>query len=102
MQLKFVNAAIEESKSRGKNGSLWLTSETGYASSYSDYRKNENPIPFYYKLGFKSLNPKRDSYIRECIEKSQFNMLPSSEVLILTSEAVKAKNKELANSFTFS
>lgn len=95
-----VNAAIEESKARGKNGSLWLTTETGYASSFSDYRKNENPIPFYYKLGFKSLDPQQDNYIRQCLEKSQYNMLPSSEVLILTSDAVKAKNNELANNFT--
>jgi GNAT superfamily N-acetyltransferase len=97
-----VNAAIDESKSRGKNGSLWLTAETGYASSFSNYRKDENPIPFYYKMGFRSLDPKTDKYIQECLQKSQIGMLPKSEVLILTSEAVKNRNKELASNFTVS
>ena len=97
-----VNAAIDESIKRGKNGSVWLTSEQGYASSFSDYRKNENPIPFYYKLGFRTLNPNRDKYIQNCLRFSQYSMLPSSEVLILTSEAVKARNKELTENFTVS
>ncbi len=91
-----VKAAIDESIKRGKNGSVWLTSEQGYASSFSNYRKNENPIPFYYKLGFKAINPKSDKYIQECLEKSRYNMLPESELLILTSDVVKAKANEFS------
>lgn len=95
-----VNEAINESIKRHKNGSLWLTSEQGYANSFSKYRQNENPIPFYYKLGFKTLNPKQDKYIRDCLESSKYNMLPSSEVLILTSDAVKNRNEKRSLDYT--
>ena len=57
-----VNAAMEESIKRGKNGALWLRSEKGYAHALSDYRANENPLPFYYKLGFREVDSKTDKF----------------------------------------
>ncbi len=91
-----VNCAIEESKKHKKDGCVWLVAEQGFARGLSDYRKNENPIPFYYKLGFKTLGPTRDKEIRKCLETHRYNMLPSTEILILTAEDSKKYNKYLA------
>ena len=95
-----VSIAVEESRRRGKNGAVWLASERGYAYNLSPYRQYENPIPFYYKLGFKAVNPKEDEYIRKCIENDKTYNLPDSSLLLLTSEAAKAKNKYLSKTFT--
>ena len=91
--LELINAAINESKKRGKNGSLWLKTEKGYAHSLSDYRKNENPIPFYYKLGFRSMDKEMDSFIKRCIKTSNYFSLPPSEILLLSSAKVEDFNK---------
>ncbi len=96
-----VNAAINESISRGKNGCLWLRTEKGYAWSLSEYRANENPIPFYYKLGFKAPDVNIDKLISRCLEKSDYKHLPDSALLLLTSEAVKQKNKYFASHFNY-
>ncbi len=95
-----INVAIDESKRRGKNGALWLTAEKGYAYSLSEYRNNESPIPFYYKLGFRAVDPSMDYFIQNCLAKSEYNLMPSSELLILSSEAAQARNKYLARHYT--
>ena len=95
-----INVAIDESKRRGKNGALWLTAETGYAYQLSKYRQNESPIPFYYKLGFRAVDPAEDYYIQHCLAQNEYNLMPSSELLILTSETVKERNKYLARHYT--
>ncbi len=96
-----VNAAVKESRKRGNDGCLFLTAEKGYARTFSDYRSDENPIPFYYKLGFEAVNPQIDSFIKKCIAKSQYNMLPDSALLLLTPEAIAQKNKYFAKNYTF-
>ncbi len=85
-----IKAAVKESYKQGKGGSLWLRTEKGYAYTLSDYRSDQNPIPFYYKLGFRALNPEADKYIKKCIEESDYNALPDSELLVLTSEAAES------------
>ncbi len=94
-----VNAAVQESVKRGKGGCLWLTTESGYAWSLSRYRANENPIPFYYKLGFKAVDAKTDKFINQCLEKTKYNMLPDSVLLLLTPEAIKKKHKYFSSNF---
>ena len=96
-----VNAAVKESRKRGHDGCLFLTAEKGYARSFSNYRSDENPIPFYYKLGFEAINPQIDSFIKKCISKSQYNLLPDSVLLLLTPEAIAKKNKYFSKNYTF-
>ena len=96
-----VNAAVKESKKRGNDGCLFLTAEKGYGRTFSNYRSGESPIPFYYKLGFKAVDPKVDRLIEECIEKSNYNMLPDSALLLLTPEAISRKNKYFSKNYTF-
>lgn len=96
-----INAAINESLKAGKNGELFLKAETGYGNFYSDYRKNESPIPFYYKMGFRAIEPQIDTLIKECIKKADYDKLPPSALLILTEEAVKAKNIQFSKNYDF-
>ncbi len=95
-----VNAAVQESLKKGKNGYLWLAAEKGYDYSSSLYRSGENPIPFYYKLGFKAVNPVTDEFIKHCLEQSKYNELPDSAILLLTPGAIKAKNKYFAEKYS--
>lgn len=87
---QLVKAAVKESYNKGQNGCLWLKTETGYAYTLSNYRCNENPIPFYYKCGFRSINPKTDEYIKKCLENSEYRKLPDNQILILDSDAAQA------------
>jgi GNAT superfamily N-acetyltransferase len=97
-----VSAAVRESKKRGKNGSLWLVAEKGFAKDYSEYRSDENPIPFYYKLGFVAVDKKTDNLIKNCIDEidkkdyKAYKMLPDSAILLLTTEAAATDNKYLS------
>jgi len=97
-----INAAVKESLNSGKNGSLWLNAEKGYARGFSQYRSDENPIPFYYKLGFRAVEPGVDKFIKKCLENSDYRNLPDSALLLLTPDAIKAKNKYFAQNFVYS
>lgn len=83
-----INRAILDSKNAGKNGKLWLSAESGYDYSSSSYRSLESPIPFYYKLGFKSPDESVDKEIQKYIDKKRYNMLPEEALLILPEENV--------------
>lgn len=98
---ELMNAAVNESIVRGKGGSLWLKAEKGFARTLSNYRKDENPIPFYYKLGFRSPDEKLDSYIQRCIKTGSIGMLPDSAVLILSSADLPKFKEYYANHFKF-
>ena len=95
-----INIAVNESQKNGYDGALWLITDKGFAKTLSSYRSNENPIPFYYKLGFKALDGNKDESIKKWINKSMYNMLPDSELLMLTPEAAKEKNKYFCENFT--
>ncbi len=95
-----MQTAINESKKRGHNGALWLITDNTYARSESAYRSGENPIPFYYKLGLRALNPNEDKEIQLRLKEGKYNMLPDSSILVLTEEAANANNKYLARNFT--
>lgn len=99
---ELMNAAVNESVVRGKGGSLWLKAEQGYARTLSKHRRDENPIPFYYKLGFRSLDEKLDNYIKTCIDRNSYGMLPESAVLLLSSSDYPKFKKYYANHFKFS
>lgn len=96
-----INAAVAESIKRGKDGCLWLKTEKGYARTFSKYRSDENPIPFYYKLGFRAPEKKVDDLIRYCLDRQDYSSLPNSALLLLTPEAISAKNKYFANNYVF-
>ena len=88
-----INAAVNESRKAGEKGYLWLQSEKGYAHSLSRYRRGENPIPFYYKLGFRAIDKNTDKFIKFCLEKSKYSELPDTAILLLTPEAVSKNTK---------
>ena len=94
-----IALAVNESKKKGNKGALWLIAKKGFDSASSKYRSNENPIPFYYKLGFRSFNPEVDKYITECIAEKKYDKLPETAVLLLTSKAANSKNKYLTKDF---
>ena len=94
-----VHAAIVESLKANKGGELFLNAETGYGSCYSEYRKNENPIPFYHKMGFKSVDKEVNSLIEESIKKADYEKLPPSALLMLSSDAIKAKNLQFSKDY---
>ena len=80
-----LSVAVEESKKCGRNGALWLFADSGYARTYSAYRKNENPIPFYYKLGFVSLDTDIHNKITNALASGDYDKLPNSALLVLPS-----------------
>lgn len=87
-----IKAAISESLSKKQDGDLWLVSTKGFGCQDSSYRRNENPIPFYYKIGFVSKNKDENQYIKECLNAKRYDKLPDIAVLILST---KARNKWL-------
>lgn len=99
---ELINVAVEESIKKGKNGALWLNAETGYASMFSDYRSDENPIPFYYKLGFKSLDKDIDDLIKKSLEANDYENLPEDATLILSSQDVYDFKKYYATHYNYS
>lgn len=98
---ELIKAAVEESEKIGKNGSLWLETEQGYAASYSKHRRYENPIPFYYKLGFRAPDDKVNSLIEKYIKSGNYSMLPSDAVLILSSQDVYNFKKYYSTHYTY-
>lgn len=92
---ELIKVAVQESFNRGKGGNLWLQTETGFGNLYSDYRKNDNPIPFYYKLGFESPIESENYYIKRCINKGVPRSLPNNTLLMLTPEARDSMLEEL-------
>ncbi len=96
-----IDVAIEESKKRGKKGALWCKTEQGYAYSLSPHRQNENPIPFYYKMGFKSPDGMIDSLIKRSLSSSNYALLPESTVLLLSSVDANKFKKYCASNYTY-
>lgn len=90
---ELIKEAVSESRKQGKGGALWLNSVAGYGWAESNYRKNENPIPFYYKMGFISPDKKLDNQIRENIKNNNTKALPNTAIMLLTSEAAKKHYK---------
>ena len=95
-----LNLAVDESKKIGRKGALWLVSEEGFARTYSAYRRNESPIPFYYKLGFKALDKNVDNIIKEGINSSNYKKLPKSVVLVLPSSKANHLQKYYKEHYT--
>lgn len=87
-----MTAAIKESIKNGTEGALWLSAEKGYAHNLSDYRSNENPIPFYYKLGFEAAEDEDKELIESCLSDNDFYNLPNMSCLFLHPENIN-KNR---------
>ena len=96
-----IRAAINESLKENKNGALFLHAETGYGKGYTNHRKDESPIPFYYKMGFKAFYEMIDSLIQDCLNKADYENLPPSALLILSEDTVKAKNIQFSKNYKF-
>lgn len=86
-----MTAAIKESIKNGTEGALWLSAEKGYAYNLSDYRKNENPIPFYYKLGFEAIDEDDKELIESCLVDNDLNNLPDISCLFLNPENINTE-----------
>lgn len=95
-----IKTAIAESYNAGCSGNIWLDAEKGYAHSLSSYRSNENPIPFYYKVGFESVDSDENKFIKDCLKKADLKSLPDSASLMLTGEAKEKWINELIQNFT--
>lgn len=98
---ELINTAIEESIKKGKGGRLWLSAEQGYASNYSTYRQDENPIPFYYKLGFRAIDDKYDKVIKDALEKQEYEKLPEEATLVLSAQGLYNFNKYYCSHFSY-
>ena len=83
-----INIAINESIKAGTQGALWLKTDKGYEKDASPYRSGENPIPFYYKMGFRAIGYE-DQKIQEAIAKGDYDSLPNSTWLVMTPEAAQ-------------
>ncbi len=94
---ELIKTAIQESCNQGGFGNLWLKAEKGYARTLSEYRSDENPIPFYYKVGFCSPDPDMDKFIKKCIDETNYYSLPDSTLLLLTPEARNKWLEQLVN-----
>ncbi|MDD3236952.1 MAG: hypothetical protein PHV37_02500 [Candidatus Gastranaerophilales bacterium] len=90
-----VKAAFSISNKKGCANPLWLEAEKGYAKTLAPYRSDENPIPFYYKLGFEAFDDREDDYIKSCFANGALNMLPESCQLMLSDEAKEKWIQEL-------
>ncbi len=91
--IALINAAVNQSKQLGEKGYLWLESRIIDNEFINRLYNRENPIPFFYKLGFKAIDENTDKYIKLCLENSQYDMLPKSATLLLTPEAIEANKK---------
>ena len=87
-----INLAINESEKNGNKGAIWLLSEKGYQWAASKYRRQENPIPFYYKLGFRAPSD-IDKENENLIKKRQFDDIKDKQILILKPEKIEQNSK---------
>lgn len=90
-----IKAAIAESLAKKKDGNIWLTSEKGYRKFDSPHRSDENPIPFYYKVGFESKDERENENIKELLRQMKYDELPISTILMLKDSARKKWVDEL-------
>ncbi len=81
-----IEAAKNESKSLGQGGALFTFAVLGFASKASEYRSMENPIPFYYKMGFRAETEKENEIIVNCLKNGDYNSLPEEAYLYLPKE----------------
>lgn len=92
-----IKTAIQESYNTGNCGNLWLYAERGYARTLSPYRADENPIPFYYKVGFESPIEKKNEEFKRNIENGKYKKLPDIALLVLNEERRDEWLKILSN-----
>ncbi len=83
-----IGLAIDESMKTEHKGAIWVDSCKGYDKLSSPYRSGENPIPFYYKLGFRAIDG-QDVKIRELLSKGDYENLPSLAFLHLSVDAAR-------------
>lgn len=89
-----VGGAIDESFLCQKHGCLWVISHKGYAKELSDYQKDTNPLPFYLKRGFVSLENSFQNELLSMVEQGKTEEYPDRVLLVLTpAEAVKFREK---------
>lgn len=85
-----IDLAIEQSVKAKHKGALWLESCKGYDSESSKYRSGENPIPFYYKLGFRATG-EDDKKIRAALEKGDYENLPDDIILHMSVDSAQRR-----------
>lgn len=98
---ELINTAIEESIKKDKGGRLWLSAEQGYGAWYSEYRRDESPIPFYYKLGFRAIDKNYNEIIDDALKKQEYYKLPEEAILILSSQGLYDFNKYYCSHFSY-
>lgn len=89
-----LGSAIDESFLCQKKGCLWVMSQKGYGKELSDYQKDTNPLPFYLKRGFVSLENSFQDELLSMVEQGKTEEYPDRVLLVLTpAEAVKFREK---------
>lgn len=90
-----IGLAIDESMKTEHKGAIWVDSCKGYDQLSSPYRSGENPIPFYYKLGFRAVDG-QDEKIRELLEKGDYEHLPVLAFLELSADNARKLKSRLS------
>lgn len=89
-----LGCAIDESFLCKKRGCVWVMSQKGYAKSLSEYNSDENPLPFYLKRGFVSLDANFQSELNSLVEQGKKEEYPDKVLLVLTPDsAVEFRKK---------
>ena len=85
---QFVKEAVERSFQEGYDGLVCLNAIKNFASSDSDYRCTDSPIPFYYRLGFRSPSPEINRSIEIALKLKIPEMLPNETFMVLTPQNI--------------
>lgn len=89
-----IGGAIDESFLCQKHGCVWVISQKGYGKELSDYQKDTNPLPFYLKRGFVSLENSFQDELLSMVEQGKTEEYPDKVFLVLTpAEAIKFREK---------
>ncbi|MBQ3642795.1 hypothetical protein II906_12860 [bacterium] len=86
---QFVKKAIERSLSLGQMGAVGVTACRYFDTAASDYRKNDSPIPFYYKMGFKAADSVINDAINIALDFNMQDLFPRCAFLVLTPKNVR-------------
>lgn len=80
---QLVKEAVEKSFQTGYDGLVCLSAQKYFAKQDSSYRSEDSPIPFYYKLGFRSPQAQINNLIEKSIKLDLPQMLPMETFMVL-------------------
>lgn len=89
---ELVKAVIKKSLEKGFEGQFCVDASNNLELDVGYYRKSTSPVPFYYKLGFRSIDPIQNYYIKkgmEDLEKHNIYTGPSESSMFLDIKQAK-------------